>query len=279
MKIFHHDDLDGKCAAYIAFRALCAVEEPMTFIEINYDQSFPFHIIGPDEDVFILDYSIQPKEMDRLLSITPHVYWIDHHKTAIEKYKDYPTQICGIRRDGTAGCALAWEYFFTGVELPDAVKYVADRDVWAWEFGDETKYFCNGAELHETDPVNGDWDYIFDNVSEVIDDGALVELYKQQRNKEYLKKYSFRTRFEGHETIVVNVGMVGSEIFESVPDLPPLQVMYAYNGRQFIVSLRSTEIDVSEIAKKYGGGGHAGAAGFEAYGKLPRWLQNTEVTR
>ena len=37
---------------------------------------------------------------------------------------------------------------------------------------------------------------------------------------------------------------------------------FVFDGTQFTISLYSEVVDVSEIAKKYGGGGHKGASGF-----------------
>ena len=37
---------------------------------------------------------------------------------------------------------------------------------------------------------------------------------------------------------------------------------FSFDGDKWTVSLYSTSVDVSEIAKKYGGGGHKGASGF-----------------
>ena len=37
---------------------------------------------------------------------------------------------------------------------------------------------------------------------------------------------------------------------------------FAFNGEKWTVSMYSTTHDISDICKKYGGGGHAKAAGF-----------------
>ena len=37
---------------------------------------------------------------------------------------------------------------------------------------------------------------------------------------------------------------------------------FSYNGKSWNYSLRSTKVDCSQIAMKYGGGGHKGASGF-----------------
>ena len=39
---------------------------------------------------------------------------------------------------------------------------------------------------------------------------------------------------------------------------------FSYNGKSWNYSLRSTKVDCSQIAMKYGGGGHKGASGFSA---------------
>ena len=112
MKCFYHIDLDGKAAAFCvyAWAGIKDVEQQVEFIPIDYGIPFPFDSVQPDEQVWIVDYSIKPDEMTRLLEITKDVTWIDHHKTAIEKYSDYPNKIRGIRKDGVAGCVLTWKY-------------------------------------------------------------------------------------------------------------------------------------------------------------------------
>jgi nanoRNase/pAp phosphatase (c-di-AMP/oligoRNAs hydrolase) len=42
----------------------------------------------------------------------------------------------------------------------------------------------------------------------------------------------------------------------------PVCIAYVHDGEKFTVSLYSTTVDVSKIAKKFGGGGHKNAAGM-----------------
>lgn len=273
MKCFYHNDLDGKAAAYLISSLF---KKPEDFIEINYDIPFPFEEIEPNETVYIVDYSIEPKEMDRLRGITENVVWVDHHKTAIEKYKDYPHEIDGIRYDGIAGCVLTWLYLMNvkpemweseAEDAPYQIRLIGDRDIWAWKYGNETLWFCSGAELYDLHPLSNDWNTIIENHERIMQEGKTVERYKVQRNKEYLKEFGYVTEFEGMKAWVVNIGQVDSKIFDSVdPDYKtPLYIMYADAGDFYKVSLRSPEdstVDVSQIAQKYGGGGHFHAAGF-----------------
>ena len=112
MKVFYHGDLDGQAAAWCVNHCVDldprAKREGVSFHVINYGQRFPLETIAPGEQVWILDYSIEPSEMRCLLEVTADVTWIDHHKTAIEKYRDFPQLIRGLRRDGTAHGLLLW---------------------------------------------------------------------------------------------------------------------------------------------------------------------------
>ena len=56
--------------------------------------------------------------------------------------------------------------------------------------------------------------------------------------------------------------MFGSEAFGEKFKQYPLCLSFVYMGNKWTVGLYSETIDVSVIAKKYGGGGHTGAAGF-----------------
>ena len=57
--------------------------------------------------------------------------------------------------------------------------------------------------------------------------------------------------------------MISSDDFviDNVDDYDIL-VGFSFDGESWNYSLRSTKIDCSKVAMKYGGGGHKGAAGF-----------------
>ena len=99
MKCFYHNDADGRCAGFWVDLnvGLNDQYQDHSFIEMSYAKPFPMESIRKDEQIYIVDYSISPDEMRQLLKITKNVTWIDHHKTAIEKYKDFEYKIRGVR--------------------------------------------------------------------------------------------------------------------------------------------------------------------------------------
>ncbi len=276
MKVFHHNDLDGRCAAAIALQRHPDAE----CIEINYNQTFPLDSIQNGEAVYILDYSIEPEEMLELLKITPAVVWIDHHKTAIEKYKDFQRDVGGQRRTDHSGAWLTWEWFHPNAQPPEVVRLVDDWDMWTHEKnpeGERTRHFVLGMKAYDTSPAlkGGIWEPLFRcnkrSLDLVICDGKAILAYESRQSAEYIKAFGHKFRFEDHTCFACNRGITNSTLFDSIEDDEITIFMpFVWDGFQWTVSLYSKTVDVSEIAKKHGGGGHTHAAGFVCE-KLP-WL-------
>ena len=212
MKCFYHRDNDGVfSAACVAAFSTQTQDEAREFVSINYNEPFPFDTIGAHEQVWIVDYSIEPDEMRRLLGITENVHWIDHHKTAIDKYKDFNTQIRGVRQDGLAACHLTWLYFHgVGEDLPRAIELVADYDIWAFQYGEETRFFHAGIQLRDVTPTSAYLARLLSatddevaqamDIGDVISDGKIVERYRQKNFASIEAEWSFPVEFEGHKS-------------------------------------------------------------------------------
>lgn len=263
VKIIYHNDLDGRCAGYIAGDKL-GVKDKSSFHEIAYGRPFPFDKIEKDEKVLILDYHIPTVEMDQLRKITTDIIWIDHHVTALKEYSQYEHNLNGLRVLGLSGCVLTYMYLYdcTEDDVPFHIRLIGDRDTWTWAYGEDTLYYCSGLEILDLHPLSNNWKYA-EYFDDLIKDGVIVEQYKSQRNQEYIEEFGYITELDGNVAIAVNKGKSGSEVFNSVKKEYPLQILYVFDGESYKVSLRSKDVDVSEIALKYGGGGHPGAAGFE----------------
>ena len=115
MKVFYHLDADGICAAFMIhvyesrniFPALvdahenCKNDNQFAFLpahllytesdfrKINYGWKFPFKDISKYERVYIVDFSLEPEDLEKLMEITTDIIWIDHHKSAVLKYRKY----------------------------------------------------------------------------------------------------------------------------------------------------------------------------------------------
>lgn len=288
MKCFYHLDLDGKCAGFLVWTYACTKLEDQNknnFIKINYGMEFPLDKIEKDEKVFIVDFSIEPDNMRQLLKITKNVVWIDHHISTIEKYKDFEEHVPGIRMTGPGISGASLTYWYLGNvqaedgteivprddwmdDLPLTIRYVADWDTWTFDLGMDTKYFHTAFDMYEFEPWEyGNWWDMMHNPQRYVTEGKLLYRFKQRQAEEYVRSKGFAVEFEGHKAFAVNHGLINSDFFGSVDDGSyDMFIGFSYNGGsgKWSYSLRAAkdDIDVSNIAVKYGGGGHKGAAGF-----------------
>jgi len=268
---FFHGDLDGHTSAAIIDKRFHINK----FIVANYDMDFPFDEISKNEEVYIVDFSLKNKEVfNRLLSITKNIVWIDHHISAIKKFKGYEN-IKGIRVDTyPAACLLCWKYCYPLIAAPFFVDLVSDYDTWKYNFGDKTRDLVAAAQsMENTHPLNREfWRLVLNNDLETIEkireNGSKIRQIQEMQRKSFVNNYSFKIDFEGVKTIACNKMDSGSLLFEGLENIKDYDMMlsFQYCGKSKLweFSLYSTKsyINCSEIAKKYGGGGHRGAAGF-----------------
>lgn len=277
MKCFYHTDFDGECAAAIVYGYYKDnFDKEIECIPINYNKDFPFNTIGQNELIVIVDFSLQkPGEFEKLLTITKDVIWIDHHGTAIEKHRDLDNKykIPGIRSTEKSGCELTWEYYHPNRKTPLSVKLLGDYDTWTFDYGDRTRFFQEGLKLEDTNPKSNVWRGLFIDkyyTKYIIKDGKTAIQYRDKCNEKLINNWSYWTEFEGYKAIVCNVGNASSNVFNSVKEDYDIMLACVYDGKLWSVSIytKRKDIDVSEIAVKYKGGGHPQASGFNVT-KLP----------
>jgi oligoribonuclease NrnB/cAMP/cGMP phosphodiesterase (DHH superfamily) len=235
---------------------------------MDYGDPVPWEVVDKVRQVVITDFSLPKGDMQRIMANTALI-WIDHHKSSIETLKELE-DTPGKRVVDKAGCVLTWEFFFPALPIPKAVVYIGDRDIWRHDHS-ETKPFGEALFHEDTSPEN---DQLWEPLLE--DDRALLEQMIAHGNDLYqarlfsierlIEKYGFETEFEGHKALALNrrgSGELGEAIRRRGYTIGYCYVEAEQNGDLMtFVTLYSDQIDVSKIAQKFGGGGHAGAAGF-----------------
>lgn len=276
MKIFHHNDADGRCSAaliymYSFYRDPGLVE----CIEMDYATEFPIDKIEKDEIVYIVDYSIDPSMMEKLIVITHNIVWIDHHKSAIEKYETWPNimpAIGGLRiKEGASACKLVWQYLCPGKLVPLMVRIIDDWDIWKHEYP-FTKPFITAfnARGPYTHPKNHSfWSRINDEnyIEKMVQDGIKMIEFRDGWAEEVIKHVGFKCTVGGLRVFAVNIPHANSEYFKSLDKAEYDAFMPFYydpNKMLWTYSMYSVSegTDVGAICAKYGGGGHKNAAGF-----------------
>jgi hypothetical protein len=246
-------------------------------------------------DIIVVDFSIQPfSDFQRMATMANTILWIDHHKSAIDEWKQqegHPAwcPIVTLLDTSKAGCELAWDYYYVGKIMPLGVRYLGRYDVWDHEFSENVLPFQYGMRLRDLDPGTGndraEWDMVLSTdgsddcyIAECIRDGETVLKYQVRQDEISAKAGCFGLEWEDLNWICANHGGRGSKFFDSVwePDQYDGMMGFSWNGEQWTFGLYSNkpEIDCGALAKKYGGGGHPGAAGFRTK-ELPFDLANS----
>lgn len=182
-----------------------------------------------------------------------------------------------------SGAGLAWDFFTDRAKRPAFIDYLEDRDLWKKSLpgGDE---FTIALRSY---PQEFDiWGVLLDRgPTELIAEGRPLLRYYRARVEEikksaYLATWSGDVPHDAWEGLrdlglgLAQFGIANAPYFaasEVAGELEAMDERCAFGASYFEVaagewqySLRSRgKTDVSAIAKLFGGGGHAGAAGFQ----------------
>lgn len=254
--IYHADCTDGFGAAYSAWKLLGNRAE---YYACKHGTPPP-DVKG--KNVAILDFSFNNATTKKMIDESNELLVIDHHKSAMVELHD----ISNTHFDMTkSGAMLAWEFFHPGKEPPKFIKYIQDRDLWAWEL-EYSKEFSAAFdmvpfEFEEFEKFEDD--SVFDDA---VKRGSYILAYSKTVVKKVCEKAQLR-KLDEKEVLVVNASHWMSEIGTRLaPDCDFAMIWYwDHDAKETKVSLRAFHdtVDVSEIAKKFGGGGHKKAAGFQ----------------
>lgn len=146
-KILHHNDDDGRCAAFLVKRYINTINpmqvlSPKDFIEYNYntDLTKRYPEIHENETVYIVDISMCEevlKFVNYVIDNGGKVIHIDHHDTGIKYYENHVSEIdhdcyTPFMKQGISGAMLTWIYTDIMDDAnrvnPNQVKFDFDND-------------------------------------------------------------------------------------------------------------------------------------------------------
>lgn len=266
--IYHGQCYDGLTAAWVASKALDDAE----FLPQVYGVSpEPEAEQVVDREVYILDFSYKRELMAAIYAVSRKLVVLDHHKTAEAECAGLPFCTFDMNR---SGCRMAWDYWFSGSRPPQWLLHVEDRDLWrmalpgtpyihaviasrpmtleAWDEIDNTSYdalFAEGAAILR---------YIETWIEKAAHEAHYIDFKPANGGPTIFRAVAVNVPYQ-------NASEMGSYLLGKFPEaLFSVGYFKRHDGR-WQYSLRSRgDFDVSTIAKLYGGGGHAGAAGFDS---------------
>ena len=284
---YHHDkDLDGFFSGAvlkykypdIELRGWDYRDEVPSFESMEgYDEiilidiTFPFDILqelGTKTKLTVIDHHVSfKKQVDNHLQIG-HDVVTDELKSITFEY---------IYDDKLSACELGFKHYFGYV--PPIVELVGKYDTWRANGTDEwdkhvlpVKYFLYG-KVNKPEDIDSKW-FIMDELlnalalADMFDIGKSIMEYERKMDESKTNSYAFEREAYGLRALCINTNFTSSETMMTKFDSSKHDIMigFAYNGNNWGVSLRSVgdKVDVSQIAKERGGGGHSQSAGFQA---------------
>ena len=304
--IYHDADFDGKLSNEVCRYWLSKLHPDAAIHSYGWDYGRPVPVPHGAADgvdnfagynsIYIVDLSVD--ELMERPELRDKIVWIDHHKSAIEKWdrrseaSPGPGLFTGFRIDGVAACRLCWQWFFTEglegdaplvckeafinrtVSEPELIRLAGEYDIWdhrdpngkALQVGLRA---CSDREFREL--VEWQFDGRPEGISllaNVVSGGQLIKSYCDRNNAEYASAYSQTIQWEGLTFCALNIGQRGNSDLFAGGIKPEHDALFAWRwtGNTVLVSLYHApgkeHHDLSQIAVRYGGGGHRGACGF-----------------
>jgi oligoribonuclease NrnB/cAMP/cGMP phosphodiesterase (DHH superfamily) len=171
--------------------------------------------------------------------------------------------VCAFFDMDRSGAGIAWDFFHPGAPRPELIDHVEDRDLWRFALpGTREIQAAVFSYPYEFDV----WDLLMETPMETLRAQGVAIERKHHKDVAELVKVAKRQMVIGHyEVPVASLPYtLASDAGHLMAKGKPFAACYYDKDGGRVFSLRSTDqgVDVSEVAKLYGGGGHARAAGF-----------------
>ncbi len=262
--LYHADCMDGYAAAWAVWKQLGNAAK---YQAVRHHAPLPDFQAGTV--IYIVDFCYPMEVLVSAAKKASKIVVLDHHISAQKDFETYQNKQCLPSNlemkfiQQHSGCVITWQYFQgDNSELPVLLQHIEDHDLWKHQLP-KTEEICRALYLRL--PVNF---YAFEKIklSTLRREGEL--LIKQQRlNIARLFKARHKVKLNNQNGLAVNApGMFSSDLGHQLAEKSgTFGLTYFYHGKhqRYECGLRSIgDFDVSELAKKYGGGGHKNAAGF-----------------
>lgn len=299
--IYHSHCWDGLAAAWALRKGIQVTRSDeeasgIFFLAAQYSDPQPtLEKLATYDEVYIVDFSYAPAILFGWAMMLEHTLFtvIDHHDTFCQAWLEFgnerkrigqteeiPNLAISLSVDNSnSGAMLTWKYFFDLDIAPEFLELIEDRDLWRFKF---TRSRFLHAYLSSQKYDFTVLDSLCNNV--FLDDacsaGAAVLEYREQLHLQFVSQLTRSMTLELDATskesitgLAVNCpGQFASEVGNILAiKSGTFGATYCTNSDgDTVISLRSTKdsgVHVGNVAKLFGGGGHANAAGFTLPGE------------
>lgn len=268
---FHSPCWDGFAAAHQLYQRYPAAE----FIPASYGMERPSVRL---KYVFCVDFSFPRAELLKMAKEAVSLFVFDHHSTAQEDLKGFDAECLRMGEIGTrvifdmnkSGGRITWEWLHPNdTDVPWIIAATESRDLWTFA----SPHSRERSAVIRSYPMEFEmWDRLANippsYLHKIDAEGEAILRREQQIITDHIGR-AVTINLAGHAIPAVNATCLFSDIAGELAKTAPFAACWFHRGDgRFQWSLRSADggLDVSVIAKTFGGGGHVHAAGFTSFG-------------
>lgn len=273
--IIHHLDSDGICGAMVLWLGL---GKNAQLVGAQYGwHPLPDDAVR-DRAVWIVDFSYPRDVMEHIYELASEMHVLDHHASAEKECDGLGYCTFDASR---SGAKLAFDEMVTRGLLQQErpivadllgvlVAYVQDRDLWRWELDNSREM----AAWYESFPATLDaWygEVLKTMLQSGLNHPLIAGRAILRQNSKLIGAMAYQAEAAAYDltgdplkVLLVNAPVLHSEVADKLLTARECDFVCAWRrikGR-YVYNLRSTNVDVSQIAEAHGGGGHKQAAGF-----------------
>lgn len=267
--VYHESCNDGTTAASVVLMKLgeCKLF-PFNHDYKKEDLDNLLSEIDSNTTLYIVDFSLKEKDLEEVIQKTYKTIVIDHHigaKNILENIANKYSNFTYVFDNNSSGASLTYKYLF-GNDVPQIIRYVEDKDIWKWEFGDITKYVNDYLFLFANKPEEIKNIIQHQSLNEIIEKGKIINQYASYIINNFVEKSKdLFIMISNYKVRAYNTGIFQSEIGNLLSKkFDEAVCLFTINGDYVKLSFRSLDNhnpSALDLAKILNGGGHRNASG------------------
>jgi uncharacterized protein len=259
--IYHSNCPDGFASSWACWEKF---QNTADYLAVGYYDKAPD--VTAYDQIYVVDFSFAREILLEWHDSGKQVTVLDHHKSAKEQLEGLDFAYFNMDE---CGAVMTWKYLHPETNPPEVLQYVQDRDLWQWRLPLSREVNAALSQYTRRGSIPEDFKaYQYKSIGSLAKEGTII--LECQNNLVTAMTASDRVitcLVGGHMVHVVNASCLISEVCERLystyTEDPFVACFFDIEYKQVWALRTNKDFDVSAVAKQFGGGGHAKAAGFK----------------
>ncbi len=302
--VFHHMPCDdGLASAAVIANYYSSKQQPdeeeIKFLHWNYQKPYAISELIDmcrGKHVLLVDCSTTKENLEKLAQSTESILIIDHHVTAKRDLVEFimdgdvtniadklaENKILMIYDVNHSGASMAYRFFYPNTTVPAFIDYIENIDLGKEDLPNAGFFkYWNRSNKLDIDIMQGNVRMLtsIGTLQHVFESGKEIKRYADNVIEQTIRNHRIGT-FAGKQfPFLFSIYELSSDTANAM--ISPkfgdydFAMMFYFTANGIGASIRSVpDFDCSVIAKHFGGGGHAQAAGFNIPWERFGWFYN-----